>query len=90
MVKEEYYKILSILPFSKEYKTVNTILYLLKNNKLCETSLMKHLFAVDFYNCKENKEAITNLKYAHLPYGPVVDSRNALYNFLIKNELNNI
>lgn len=86
MVKEEYYKILSILPFSKEYKTVNTILYLLKNNKLCETSLMKHLFAVDFYNCKENKEAITNLKYAHLPYGPVVDSRNALYNFLIKND----
>lgn len=84
--EEEYYKILSILPFSKEYKTVNTILYLLKNNKLCETSLMKHLFAVDFYNCKENKEAITNLKYAHLPYGPVVDSRNSLYNFLIKND----
>ncbi len=41
--EEEYYKILSILPFSKVYKTVNTILYLLKNNKLCETSLMKHL-----------------------------------------------
>ena len=57
--EEEYYKILSILPFSKVYKTVNTILYLLKNNKLCETSLMKHLFAVDFYNCKENKEAIS-------------------------------
>lgn len=84
--EEEYYKILSILPFSKVYKTVNTILYLLKNNKLCETSLMKHLFAVDFYNCKENKEAITNLKYAHLPYGPVVDNRNSLYNFLIKND----
>lgn len=84
--EEEYYKILSILPFSKVYKTVNTILYLLKNNKLCETSLMKHLFAVDFYNYKENNEAITNLKYAHLPYGPVVDSRNTLYNFLIKND----
>lgn len=84
--EEEYYKILSILPFSKVYKTVNTILYLLKNNKLCETSLMKHLFAVDFYNCKENKEAITNLKYAHLLYGPVVDNRNILYNFLIKND----
>lgn len=84
--EEEYYKILSILPFNKEYKTVNTILYLLKNNKLCETSLMKHLFAVDFYNYKKNKEAITNLKYAHLPHGPVVDNRNALYNFLIKND----
>lgn len=84
--EEDYYKILSILPFSKVYKTVNTILYLLKNNKLCETSLMKHLFAIDFYNCKENKEAITNLKYAHLPYGPVVDNRNSLYNFLIKND----
>ena len=84
--EEEYYKILSILPFSKVYKTVNTILYLLKNNKLCETSLMKHLFAVDFYNYKENNEAITDLKYAHLPYGPVVDNRNSLYNFLIKND----
>lgn len=84
--EEEYYKILSILPFSKAYKTVNTILYLLKNNKLCETSLMKHLFAVDFYNYKENNEAITDLKYAHLPYGPVVDNRNSLYNFLIKND----
>ena len=84
--EKEYYNILSILPFSEKYKTVNVILYLLKGNTLCETSLMKHLFAIDFYNFKENKEAITNLKYAHLPYGPVVENRNDLYNFLIKND----
>ena len=83
--QEEYYKILYMLPYKNIYKTVNTILYILKNNKLCETSLMKNLFAIDFYNYKENGKAITNLKYAHLPYGPVVDNRNNLYNFLIKN-----
>ena len=58
--EEEYYKILSILPFSKVYKTVNTILYLLKNNKLCETSLMKHLFAVDDYIKIEINDISTN------------------------------
>lgn len=82
---EEYFKILNMLPFNEMYKTINAVLYILKDNKLCETLLMKHLFAVDFYNYKENGIAITNLKYAHLPYGPVVDNRNDLYNFMIKN-----
>lgn len=83
--KEEYLKILNMLPFNEIYKTINAVIYILKDNKLCETLLMKHLFAVDFYNYKENGMAITNLKYAHLPYGPVIDNRNDLYNFMIKN-----
>lgn len=83
--KEDYYKILNILPFRELYKTINTILYMLKNNKLCETALMKNLFAIDFYNYKNCGIPITNLKYAHLPYGPVVDNRNDLYNFMLRN-----
>ncbi len=82
---DEYYKILNILPFNKIYKTINTVLCILNDNKLCETSLMKYLFAVDFYNYKKKGDPITNLKYAHLPYGPVVDKRSDLYNFMIKN-----
>ena len=83
--KEDYYRILNILPFKEIYKTINTILYMLKDNRLCETSLMKSLFAVDFYNYKECGTPITNLKYAHLPYGPVVDNRNDLYNLMLRN-----
>lgn len=43
---------LNILPFYDKYKIVNSILYLLDDNSLCETSLMKNLFAVDFQNYK--------------------------------------
>lgn len=75
---------LNILPFYDKYKIVNSILYLLDDNSLCETSLMKNLFAVDFQNYKEHKSPITNLKYAHLPYGPVVDKGNNLYNFMLE------
>ena len=35
---EEYYKILRLLPFYDKYKTINSILYLLNNNSLYETS----------------------------------------------------
>lgn len=38
--KDEYYKILNSLPFTNTYKTINAILYILKNNTLCETSLI--------------------------------------------------
>ena len=83
--KGEYYKVLKLLPFYSKYKTVNSILYLLDGNPLYETSLMKNIFTVDFQNYKENTCPITDLKYVHMPYGPVVEDRFDLYNFMIKN-----
>ena len=82
---DKYYVILKLLPFYETYKSVNSILYLLNKNDMFETNLMKNLFAVDFENYKEKNTPITNLKYAHMPYGPVVNNRYDLYNFLIKN-----
>ena len=84
-LENEYYKILRKLPFYQEYKNVNTILYLLKDNEMFETNLMKNLFAVDFENYKDNGSTITNLKYAHMPFGPAVNNRYEIYNFLLKN-----
>ena len=84
--EEEYYKILKTLPFYDKYKTVNSILYLLEDNPLYETSLMKNLFTIDFKNCKDYGNPITNLKYIHMPYGPVVENRFNLYNFMLKND----
>lgn len=84
--KNDYYKTLKLLPFYDKYKTVNSILYLLKDNPLYETSLMKNLFTIDFKNCKEYGSPITNLNYIHMPYGPVVENRFNLYNFMIKND----
>lgn len=82
---EEYYKILKGLPFYDQYKTINTALYLLDDNDLYETSLMKNMFVADFDNYYEYGNSITNLEYVHMPYGPVVNNRNDLYNLMLKN-----
>lgn len=84
--EDEYYKILKRLPFFDDYKTINVVSFLLEGNPLYETSLMKNLFAVDFYNHNMFNNPVTNLKYARLPYGPVVDNRNRLYNMMLKND----
>lgn len=83
--EEEYYKFLKLLPFFNKYKTINAILYLLNNNTMYETSLMKNLFALDFESYKKYNMPVTDLKYVHMNYGPVVDKRENLYNFLIAN-----
>lgn len=83
---EEYYKILHELPFFDEYKTINAALYLLKDNELCETSLMKNMFVADFDSFYETGNSITNLEYVHMPFGPVVNNRNKLYNRMIRND----
>ena len=93
MGKDKYYKLLRLLPFYDQYKTTNAILYILNNNSMYETNLQKNLFAIDFASYKENNYPITNLKYIHMNYGPVVDSRKDIYNFLIRNnyiEMENI
>lgn len=83
--EDEYYKLLESLPFYDEYKIINSVLYLLDDNSLYETSLMKNMFVADFDNCKEYGDSITGLEYVHMPYGPVVNNRNELYNLMLKN-----
>ncbi len=79
-----YFKILDLIKLEIDIKTVNVFLYVLKDNYLTRTQIMKNLFAIDFESFKERGSSITNLKYAHGDYGPVIDKKDACLNFLIK------
>lgn len=83
--QSDYYTILKKMDTNVDLKTIHTFLYMLTNNPLFETQIMKHLFATDFESQKELNNPITKLKYAHAPYGPIIDERNEIINYLLKN-----
>lgn len=85
--EKTYNKICSLIGYQENLKTENAILYLLKNNGLNITQLMKNLFAVDFLSYKTNNRPITNLNYAHANYGPIVDKRTEFIDNMIKNNI---
>lgn len=84
--KEKYYKILDRINVDIDYKSINVILYILNKVILNRTQLMKYLFASDFLNYKLFNKAISNFKYAHAPFGPIVNNQDALLNLLIKQD----
>lgn len=81
---ETYFKIYNSINAELDLKTINVFLYVLKNNFLTKTQIMKNLFSIDFQSMKENNKAITSLKYAHGTYGPIIDNKDAYLSFLIK------
>lgn len=83
--ENEYYKILKKVKTNINLKTIHTFLYILKDNPLYETQIMKHLFAIDFESQKEQTSPITNLIYAHAPYGPIIDTKDEIINYLLNN-----
>lgn len=87
MEEKTYNKICSLIGYQENLKTENVILYLLKDNSLNVTQLMKNLFAVDFLSYKINNKTITNLNYAHASYGPIVDKRTEFIDNMIKNNI---
>ena len=87
MEEKTYNKICSLIGYQENLKTENAILYLLKNNGLNVTQLMKNLFAVDFLSYKTNNRLITNLNYAHASFGPIVDKRTEFIDNMIKNNI---
>jgi len=82
--KEEYCKIYNLISTDLNLKTINTFLYVLKNNFLSKTQIMKNLFSIDFQFYKENEKSITSLKYAHGTYGPIIDKKDDYLDFLLK------
>lgn len=84
--KEKYYKILDRINVEIDYKSINVILYILNKVILNRTQLMKYLFASDFLNYKLFNKTISNFKYAHAPFGPIVNNQDALLNLLIKQD----
>lgn len=83
--QKEYYTIIKKVNTKFPLKTIHTFLYILKNNPLYETQLMKHLFATDFETQKELNQPLTNLEYAHAPYGPIIDGKDEIINYLLNN-----
>ena len=83
--EEDYYIIIKKVNVNIPLKTINTFLYLLKNNPLHQTQIMKYLFATDFQAQKELNNPLTILKYAHAPYGPIIDERTEIINYLLNN-----
>lgn len=82
--KETYFKIYNLINAELDLKTINTFLYILKDNYLTKTQIMKNLFSVDFQSYKERKVPITSLNYAHGTYGPIIDNKEAYLSLLIK------
>ena len=87
---KDYNNILSKVSLDIDLKTLNVFLYILKDNNLSITQIMKNLFAIDFYSYKEINNPITNLLYVHAPYGPIVNNRNYYIDILVKNGYINI
>ena len=59
-------------------------MYVLKNNFLTKTQIMKNLFSIDFQSFKECSKPVTSFKYAHGIYGPIFDNKDAILNLLVK------
>lgn len=81
---ETYFKIYDAINAELDLKTINVFLYVLKNNFLTKTQIMKNLFSIDFQSKKEYNRSITSLKYAHGTYGPIIDNKDEHLSFLIK------
>ena len=82
----DYYKILNKINTTLDIKTINVFLYMLKDNNLYETQIMKNLFAVDFYSKKYEGHPISKMRYAKAPYGPIIDDRENILNFLLQHD----
>lgn len=82
--EELYFKIFDIVNIELDIKTVNVFLYVLKDNFLTKTQIMKNLFSIDFQSYKEYFKPITSFKYAHGTYGPIFDNKDAVLNLLVK------
>ena len=79
-----YFKIFNIVNAELDIKTINVFLYVLKNNFLTKTQIMKNLFSIDFQSFKEYSKPITSFNYAHGTYGPIFDNKDAILNLLVK------
>ncbi len=81
---ELYFKIFNLVNAELDLKTINVFLYVLKNNFLTKTQIMKNLFSIDFLSYKKYFKPITCFKYAHGTYGPIFDNKDAILNLLVK------
>ena len=80
--QQEYYKILDRVKVEINPKTINTFLYMLKDNPKTITQIMKNFFALDFFCYQKTGKSLTSLSYAHGTYGPIIDKQEAIIKLL--------
>ena len=81
--EKDYYSILNKVKVELSLKDINAFLYLLKDNYLNVTQIMKNFFAIDFFADKCIGKPITSFKYANAPRGPIIDKQDAFLNLLL-------
>jgi putative zinc finger/helix-turn-helix YgiT family protein len=82
-----HYRQASILNGNREInidRLLNVIKRLCFHTTVYKTKLNKLLFYADFLNFREYGQSITGLCYAHLPYGPVPDQYELIYERLVE------
>ena len=65
-------------PFSLERVSAVVFELAARCKDLYKTKLHKAMFFTDFLNYARNTRSMTGLAYAHAPYGPVMDGRDAI------------
>ena len=83
-LNDEYRTIIERLKDDDYFKGANLLLYILKQKPLYRIQLIKNVFAIDTLSYKNNNKPITKFKYAHAPYGPVIDNFEDILNAMIK------
>lgn len=83
-LKESYDLIIERLKKSSLYKNMNILLFFLNKKGLYKTQINKLAFFSDFLDIKNNKKQISSFRYAHAPYGPVIDDFDEAINDLIQ------
>lgn len=84
-LKDDYYVILKKAKLFDYVKTINSFLYMLDDNPLGKTQIMKNMFALDFESYKEFGNKITTLNYANGTHGPIIDDYKWIINYLLHN-----
>lgn len=69
-------------------KLINIIISLAKDG-INKTKLLKELFYIDFLSYKLHVCSITGLEYSKLPYGPVMDDFENIFETLVMNNIIN-
>ncbi len=67
-------------------KLLNEVKFLCLKSRIYKTKLNKLLFYADFKHYKENAVSITGLRYAHLPFGPVPDQYELIYEIMLQED----
>lgn len=86
MDSKTYYKIFNRAStnININLKSINSLVYLLQDNNLNKTQIMKNTFAIDIQNYKTEENYISNNNYAHGFYGPIINNWEGYLQYMVR------